>query len=548
MNNRYKHGFLFLLIFALLLPAYAQEPDPSGFMFRLLLKDKGNPPFTLDNPSEYLSQKAIDRRTKQGINIDSTDLPIDPVYLSRIKEQNATIKAVSKWVNTVVVYVSDSNDVNSLKALPFVDSAVFVWKGTLINSVLKGDPLSSVKYEYEKTSNVSYYGDAYYQIHLHKGELLHEEGFRGEGMTIGVIDGTFLNATQIEGFNRDQIRDVKNFTHQHEYNSLDASASHGTKVLSCMLSEKPGSMVGTAPKADYYLIQTEVNGEEFLVEEDFWIAGIEYADSVGVDVVNSSLGYTHFDLPEMNHTHAQLDGNSVLISKAASMAADKGMLVFIAAGNEGNKTWIKISFPADADNIVAVGAVRQSTDNPVSTFSSMGFTADGRIKPDLMAVGTNAAIVGESGNVGDGSGTSFASPILAGLGACLWQALPDLTNKQIIAALKKNANRFLMPDSIYGYGIPDVYQAYRENKTPIDAIENNPRILQVDVNSDLLFINLPLEDCRNCCLMIFSALGTKIFERTSITESIDIRFLSKGIYIAYLNVGNKRYVRKFIKY
>ena len=308
-------------------------------------------------------------------------------------------------------------------------------------------------------ADTSYYGMAYEQIAIHRGHLLHEAGFRGKGMTIAVIDAAFTGVEANDFFDSSRILGFRDFTHQDLHPPFP-NDEHGTRVLSCMLADKPGVMVGTAPEANYYLIRTEVSQEEYPVEEDYWVAGLEYADSLGVDVVTSSLGYTCFDEESMNHTHLQLDGKTAPVSRGAALASGKGMLVFVAAGNERDRKWEKIGFPADADGVVTVGSV--DSEKEISGFSSVGYTADGRVKPDFMAKGSGASIVRRRSQPGYANGTSFSTPILAGLGACLWQALPNLTNLQLIDLLKKHADRYPQPNPLYGYGIPDVYKAAKE--------------------------------------------------------------------------------------
>ncbi len=539
MKNR---CVFFVILFISLLSQVQAQTKGGGHMYRLYLKDKGNPPYTLDKPEEFLSKKAIERRTKQGIAIDSTDFPIDPVYLNQIKSKHADIKAMSKWLKTVTVCVSDNSIVDELVQLPFVNSATFVWTGTFsFTSKNKEKDNLSV----QSKTEINPYGSGFSQINIHHGDLLHDAGFRGEGINIAVLDGGFMNCDQIDAFNKSQIIEVKNFTHE-DINPFRIQTDHGTKVLSCMLANKPGSMIGTAPEASYYLYTTEVPNQEFPVEEDYWIAGIEYADSVGIDVVNSSIGYSTFDYSSLNHSQSQLDGKSVGISHSATMASDKGMLLFVAAGNEGNKIWKKITFPADAEDVLAVGSVR--SDHEISDFSSFGPTVDKRIKPDLVSMGSYNSLIDGYGGLVYASGTSFASPVLAGLGACLWQALPYYTNKQIMELLIKNSDRYNKPDSVYGHGIPDVYKAYTGAQTKIQSVEKNSLFLYVDPNSNRLHINIEPSECNNCKLVIFSVLGAKVLERTALTESVDISMLTKGVYIAYLDVKGKRYVRKFIQF
>lgn len=533
--------FCFLLFMSFSDVVHAQE----GYMYRLELKDKGNSAYSLEKPSEFLSLKSLDRRQRQGLSVDSTDLPIDTVYLGRIQRTGAVIRSQSKWVSTVTVYVNDSSIVESLKKLEFIDTLYLVWKGTLpdvYSSKFTEDEMSVRKYR----SEINTYGQAFRQISMLNGQLLHEAGFRGEGMSIAVIDGGFTNCDKISAFDQNRIKEVRNFSHETR-DPLRTVNDHGTKVLSCMLSNVPGLIVGTAPAADYYLFLTEVNGEEFPVEEDYWITAIEYADSLGIDIANTSLGYTHFNMQEMSHTQSELDGKTILISRAASMAAQKGMLLFCAAGNEGNKSWGKIGFPGDAENIVTVGAV--DSDEALSTFSSHGYTADGRVKPDVMAMGTSTAIIGDDGTQYYANGTSFSTPVLCGLGACLWQALPDLSAKDMISVLQEASDRYQYPDSLYGYGIPDVYRAYAGTLTGLSENDEftNSKILFVDSGSNRLYLNLSPEELTNCRLFIYSSLGNQVLNRMQPTESIDISSLHRGIYVAYIQINHMRFVRKFIK-
>ena len=518
-----------------------------GYMFRIELKDKGNPPYTIDNPSAYLSEKALERRQRQGIAIDHTDLPIDQLYLETIKATGATIKATSKWIETVTVYLPDFSAVSALKNLDFVDTLYCVWKEYLPQS----DWLQARQNKYVKDElhhfppkrRMNIYGEGYEQVSMLGLDVVHDAGFRGKGMSIAVLDVGFLDSDRISALNFGQIKEVKNFTHTWE-DLLRSSAMHGTAVLSCMLANQQGIMVGTAPEADYYLFKTEVEIEEFPVEEDYWVTAVEYADSIGIDVINTSLGYYEFDDPSMNHSYEQLDGYTILASRAASIAGDKGMLLFNAAGNEGYNTWGKITVPNDADNIISVGAV--NSDGVIAAFSSRGPAADGRIKPDLCAMGELAVLIDAEGNVIRGSGTSYASPVLAGAGACLWQALPEKTNKEIIALMKNVGNRYTNPDFAYGYGIPDVGKAYTDNITDISWTFKSKALLVFDATTDHLFLTTAAHEKTD--LQIFNSQGQLLLQYADITTSVDVSMLHHGIYIAYVRQGEKQAIQKFIKW
>jgi subtilisin family serine protease len=539
---------LFFIFISYVYSVYAQET----YMYRLILKDKGSSPFSLDDPTAFLSQKSIDRRTKQHLFVDDSDLPIDPAYFEAIANTGAHIRTYSKWVNTVVVHLPDPNILPALENLPFVDSLYCVWKGVLpTKSEVEA---ASVIKKKNVENDINSYGNGFTQISLNNGHFLHEAGFRGEGMTIAILDGGFTNVDVIDYFDQSKILGVKNFNHElTDPLHPEATSSlfdHGTRVLSCMLSARSGEMVGTAPEANYYLFRTEVmsgGNEEFPVEEDYWVAALEYADSLGVDIVTSSLGYAEFDDPAMNHTQSQLDGKTIPISRAAGMAASKGILLFNSAGNEGSKSWEKILFPSDAENIITVGSVW--SDSTRSSFSSIGFTADGRIKPDVMAMGTAVYVVSSAGNVVNANGTSFSTPIMAGLGACLWEALPDLTSFEIQELLHETANRFLNPTPQMGFGIADVYKAYTKNKTNLHPVNpENRTYLRVNSSENRLYINIDnSENYTRCHLNIYTGLGMRILSESSLSGSIDISFLPRGIYIAHLQIGDERCVRKFIK-
>ena len=318
--NKMKPGLLFFLVFLLGIETLQSQET---FMYRLYLKDKGNPPFSLDNPELFLSSKSLERRERQGLPVDSFDLPLDPAYLNAITQTGATIRSHSKWVKTVAVHLANPEILPRLKSLSFVDSVNCVWMGNLpgktgLQAAIPVQPKS-------KQDHINSYGQGFTQIALNNGHRLHSAGFRGKGIAIAVLDAGFLNVDRIDYFDANRIREIKNFNHETS-DILRESHEHGTRVLSCMLSNKLGEMTGAAPEADYYLFRTEVPGEEFPVEEDYWITALEYADSIGIEIVTSSLGYTTFDKPTMNHTHAQLDGRTVPMSRAANLAASRGIL------------------------------------------------------------------------------------------------------------------------------------------------------------------------------------------------------------------------------
>ena len=344
-------------------------------------------------------------------------------------------------------------------SLPIVDSVKWVWKGDEEIDIPREENDTTRFMPIDKPEK-SPYGYAEEQIKMLNGIKLHEAGFKGKGMRVAVVDAGFMNVDRISVF--DSLRLLGTHNVVFPGRSVFIGDDHGTKVLSCLAADAPGLMVGTAPQAEYWLIKSEDSRSEFPIEEDYWTAAMEFADSVGVDVVSSSLGYFSFDVEALNYHQDQLDGRTSLISRAAKMASSKGILLFSSAGNEGGGSWGKITFPADAPDILTVGAITDRKKK--SNFSSVGFTADYRVKPDVVALGTGCCVIDPTGNIRYANGTSFATPILAGLGVCLWQAFPSLTNKDIISLLQRFGSKFEQPDAELGYGIPDVYKAYKQER------------------------------------------------------------------------------------
>jgi subtilisin family serine protease len=425
-----------------------------NYKFRLTLKDKGQTSYTTDKPEEFLSSKAIERRQKQGLTVDASDFPISSEYLKAIEEVGGVIVAKSKWMGTVAVHCSDSMLAEKYKELPFVSDVLFVWRGKPKGEV-KTD--SIINYAAKETVAFgNYYSRSDTNIKQNNGQALHDAGYKGKGMTIAVIDAGFNHLPQIEMLDNLNIKGYRGFVYENE--DLFSNANqHGLNVLSCIGTNKPMQFVGTAPDASFWLLGSEDPHSEFPIEEDYWATAIEYADSVGVDVVNTSLGYNNYDKPAKSYAHKDLDGKTALISRAADKAVQKGMLVVISAGNAGDSEWRKITPPSDAVNVLTVGAIQR--DSTVVGFSSRGMTADLRIKPDVMALGLGAATIDDQGRVSFKAGTSFSSPIMCGMVACLWQAFPALTNKEIVTIVRESSDNFETPDQDYGYGLPDMGKA-----------------------------------------------------------------------------------------
>lgn len=444
---------LVLLVFALniCLGTFAQFTPGDTLKYRISLKDKAATDYSLQKPEMYLSKKSIERRKRQGLEIDSTDLPVCKKYVDAIRKKGVHVLVTGKWDNFVTVSCNDSMLIAEIAGLPFVRSTERVWRGvakraserdSLINKPLRTDSL---------------YGPAITQIKMSHADRLHEAGFKGQGMTIAVIDAGFHNVDKIEAMKNINILGTRDFVNPEA--DIYAESSHGMSVLSCMAMNQPNVMIGTAPEASYWLLRSEDEYSENLVEQDYWAAAIEFADSVGVDLVNTSLGYYSFDDPAKNYRYRDLNGHYALMSREAAKAADKGIVVVCSAGNSGSGLWKKITPPGDAENVITVGAVNKY--GVLAPFSSVGNTADGRVKPDVVAVGLGSDVMGTDGNLRHANGTSFSSPIMCGMVACLWQACPELTAKEIIELVRRSGDRAVFPDNIYGYGIPDLWKAYQ---------------------------------------------------------------------------------------
>ena len=444
---------LVLLVFALniCLGTFAQFTPGDTLKYRISLKDKAATDYSLQKPEMYLSKKSIERSKRQGLEIDSTDLPVCKKYVDAIRKKGVHVLVTGKWDNFVTVSCNDSMLIAEIAGLPFVRSTERVWRGvakraserdSLINKPLRTDSL---------------YGPAITQIKMSHADRLHEAGFKGQGMTIAVIDAGFHNVDKIEAMKNINILGTRDFVNPEA--DIYAESSHGMSVLSCMAMNQPNVMIGTAPEASYWLLRSEDEYSENLVEQDYWAAAIEFADSVGVDLVNTSLGYYSFDDPAKNYCYRDLNGHYALMSREAAKAADKGIVVVCSAGNSGSGSWKKITPPGDAENVITVGAVNKY--GVLAPFSSVGNTADGRVKPDVVAVGLGSDVMGTDGNLRHANGTSFSSPIMCGMVACLWQACPELTAKEIIELVRRSGDRAVFPDNIYGYGIPDLWKAYQ---------------------------------------------------------------------------------------
>jgi subtilisin family serine protease len=442
-------------------------PGGKCYIWRYTLRDKQGSTYSLEHPGRWLSHRSIERRRRQGLALDSTDLPVSARYLREMERQASQNKksdwqfvGTSRWQNTVLVRSADTTLLRQMAGLPFVSEARQVWQSP--DSIERGSVKVKVHERWNPWDSIrgEYYGQGREQIEMLQGHRLHSIGMKGRGMTIAVLDGGFQNADVIPAISRANILGTKDFVYpnsQYFYQETD----HGTKVLSAMATNEPEVLIGTAPEARYWLLRCEDQQTEQPVEEDYWAMAAEFADSVGADIISSSLGYNDYDIPNYYHQH-DLDGKTALISRTASMLAKKGMILVNSAGNSGMGPWKKIAFPADAYDIITVGAVNMEKKN--APFSGVGPTQDGRVKPDVMALGSPASLISGRGSIVRDMGTSFSTPLVAGLVACLWQALPEKTAFEIIDLIRQTSSNYNKPDNIFGYGVPNFWRAYMIGK------------------------------------------------------------------------------------
>ncbi|MCA0132017.1 S8 family serine peptidase [Winogradskyella alexanderae] len=511
------------------------------------LTDKANVASSLANPITILTQKAIDRKQQYSIAIDERDVPVNEVYISNLKTQTGiTVMAKSKWFNAVHVRGTEA-DINALNALSYVDSIDFADKS--LNSGSR-DYHAQDKYDSVEVQEVFTYGSTQNQVEMINADNLHLEDFTGEGITIAVMDSGFPNVNTLGAFQRlrdnGHLLDGYDFVTRNTDVYANTTSSHGTRVLSDMAGFIQDQFVGTAPDASYYLFLTEDVSSENPVEESYWVEAAERADSLGVDIINTSLGYRVFDNSNYDYTPADMNGQVAFISKGASIAVEKGILVVVSAGNAGATTWQTVGAPADSPDVLSVGAV-DANGNYVA-FSSQGGAAQvGYQKPDVVARGGAAFVVDQNNTITQNNGTSFSSPILCGGIASLWQAIPDASPTEVMDYVRQSASQYTAPDDLLGYGIPDLDLARSialsvdEDLIPEFSVYPNPV-------GDELNIQFPVDDI-SAELNIYNQLGQRILN-TNVANNfntVDVSFMAPGLFILELNSEGTTKTYKFIK-
>lgn len=513
--------------------------------YMVFFKDKNGTPYTTSEPGQFLSEKAIERRVRQAIAVTDQDLPINPGYAQGVSLTGAKVFFASRWMNGVLIQC-DVSVIPSVQALPFVNSVVFVapQQRLIDNGRRKGLFRKKNNHTGVRTQT---------QLQMLGIPDMHADGFKGEGMTIALFDGGFLGVNTTapfqEVFNEGRYDDIASHDFVRNTDNVFQYDDHGTQVFSVMAANVADEFTGGAPEANYQLYVTEDASSEYRIEEYNWLFAAERADSAGVDIISSSLGYYDFDLNTMNYSTDQMDGKTAISTQAAQLAADRGIIVVASAGNEGNiSSWRIITAPADAVDVVAVANV--TAQGGVSSSSSRGPSADGRIKPDLAALGSSVTAVQENGSIGTASGTSLAAPLITSLIAGVWQKFPNFSAKEIIAALKKTASRSGSPDNNIGYGIP----SYVSVSNYLDR--EGDEIFEVYPNPafDSLTISPGNPDeVATARIELVSRLGQVLaaddvnFSWINNVHRADISNLSSGIYFVRVTTPDKKYVYRFVK-
>ncbi len=561
---------MYKTLFLLFILAYASAvvKAEDEIMIWVEFSDKKHNNYSLSKPHEFLTPKALVRRQIQGIPLDVYDLPVSQIYIdSLLSDTTLQLIYTSRWFNGAMLKTQSSTAINRLgefNFISFTERAKVISRDTTKNSALQSlvpkiaTPQNSINgafpSAYPFQTDYGDYGATRGQIEMLNGQYLHQEGYWGRGMTIAVLDGGYRSVDTLQAFQDLWINN--NIVGVHDFVESKAELykghAHGTYVLSVMAANIPDQYLGVAPAASYWLLRTEDAASEYRIEEYNWLAGAEFADSVGADIINSSLGYTVFDDVSQNYSYADLDGSTAVVTRAANMAFSRGMLVVNSAGNYGTQSWKYLGAPADGHGVLAVGGT--DSQGNIASFSSLGPTADGRIKPQVVAQGQGVSIVNYLGTVSTANGTSFSSPLISGLSACLWQRFPEATNVEITNAIIKSADRYSLPDSAYGFGMANFYMAAKLLEEQLIDREflklvSNPLIPESAITfyayeQDLISIEM------------FNSSGQRVWLQEEIAvfpgfneikPFTNISSLASGIYLIRVNFKNKAEFIKSLK-
>ena len=524
--------FYGLLMAAYMLMSGAQAQQAK---YLVLLKDKTGTTFTVTKPEAFLSQRSIERRQRQNIPVSTRDLPVSASYVAQIRQTGAKIWYTSRWLNAVLVEATAAQ-ITAIRALPFVSGLEF--GRALKNARLSAENQTTTTHQKFGQESLDY-GSSQNQIEMLGAHTMHDQGYSGAGMLVAILDGGFRNSNTNPALKPifDDKRVVATYDFVAKETSVYEDDSHGNNVFSIMASYLPGSLIGPAYSASYVLLRSEDAGSESHLEEANWLFAAEYADSLGVDVINTSLGYTEFDNPADNYTYADMNGRNALVTRAADWAAGVGMVVVASAGNEGSSPWKYIGAPSDGDSVLAIGAVNSL--KGLAAFSSLGPSADGRIKPDV---------------------SSYSAPLIAGLVTAFWQSQPYLTAMQVVDCIRRAGDRFGAPTPQFGYGIPTFESAVRVAKErypvtaiadwikPVDAhIYPNP----LGASSEVNIYWGGLYAGKNVSVQLLDVAGRVVYQQSVLaneaTSKMTFPPLANGVYFLKMNDNQRERVLKVIK-
>jgi hypothetical protein len=546
-------GLIFSLFFGLTVIA---QVSPNKYYIEFT--DKNNNEYSINNPEEFLTERSLRRRANQDIPITESDLPVTQTYVDSLESLGLQVLLTSKWFNSATVYTLDTDLMDTITNLGFVCNSAKYSPYPEGQSSAVDNRYKRIKETNSRKEDFDYYdyGDCAVQIKMTNAHKLHNEGFRGKDMLIAVTDAGFTGLPDLPSFdslyNENRVLSTKNFVHGGD--TVYNHSTHGMRVLSILAANYPGNLIGTAPEASYLLLMSEDPDSETFIEELNWISAAEYADSLGADIINVSLGYVDFDTPEFNHSYETLDGRHAIISYAATVASRKGMIVVAAAANSGtdeNHPWI--AAPGDADSIITAGAVW--ADETYASFSSIGPSYDGRVKPDVVSMGGGTYNQNTDGSIGNGNGTSFSTPLLAGMIACFWQKFPEKSNMEIIESVRQSAHLYNTPTVYLGYGIPDFELAsiiletgeYVRPKKDF-SVYPNPFSDEFKIqfnNNPGDSIEISISDINGRRTYLWMEHSAK--QDNVILNIDDIKHFKPGVYILTVSLNNVRYSEKLIK-